>query len=265
MDTILAGKCAVVTGSSGGIGRAIALELARQGASVIITGRDSEKVGSAVDETRRVAIPSAHIDGLVFDLTDPQAPEMIQHQFGEIDILVNNLGIYEEKQFESITDTEWHNMFEVNVLSGVRLTRQFLSPMLKRNWGRIIFISSEAAISVPYEMIHYASSKISQLAVARGVSELTSGSAVTVNSLLVGPTRTEGTQKYVADIAAKQKVNAERFEKLFFSAVRPNSLIKRFIHPEEVAHVVAFLASPRSSAINGAAIRVDGGLIRSSV
>lgn len=256
MNLQLEGKTALVTGSTAGIGLAIATALVHEGASVIVNGRTQARVDTALQTSG-----AAH--GIAADLsTDSGIHAVIEH-FPSVDILVNNLGIFEPKPFEQISDDDWRRFFEVNVLSGVRLSRQYLPGMKQRNWGRIIFISSESGLQIPAEMIHYGMTKTAQLAIARGLAETTAGTAVTVNSVLPGPTESEGVGEFVNRLAANQKVDRSTVEREFFANARPTSLLRRFERPEEIASVVAFLASPSASAINGAAVRADGGVVRS--
>ncbi|MEG4234996.1 SDR family oxidoreductase [Microcoleus sp. Pol11C3] len=264
MELKLSDKIALVSGSTAGIGLAIATELAKEGATVIVNGRTEERVKRAIDQIKEIA-PDAKLQGVAADLgTATGAGELFQ-QVPEVDILVNNLGIYGAKAFEEVDDDEWMNFMEINVISGVRLSRKYLPLMLSKNWGRIIFISSESALNIPAEMIHYGVTKTAQLALARGLAETTVGSNVTVNSVLPGPTRSEGVEDFIQGLAENQKVTREQVEKEFFEKTRPSSLIQRFAETSEVAALVAFIASPVSSAINGAALRVDGGLVRSIV
>ncbi len=259
MDLQLKGKRALVTGSTKGIGRAIACGLAREGAAVIVTGRFEKSVNEALAGIRR-DFPGADVNGFAGDLSDAAVAEKLLRQFPAVDILVNNLGIFAPKPFEQIADDEWRRFFEVNVLSGVRLSRLYLPGMKAQNWGRIVFISSESGIRIPAEMIHYGMTKTAQLAVARGIAETCAGTGVTVNAVLPGPTRSDGVDEFVKQLSGG-KPFAE-FEKEFFRSVRPTSLLKRFATPDEVAHLVVYLCSPLSSATNGAALRVDGGVVR---
>jgi NAD(P)-dependent dehydrogenase (short-subunit alcohol dehydrogenase family) len=262
MDLKLQDKTAVVSGSTGGIGFAIALGLAKEGASVVLNGRSEERVSSAVDRIAR-ELPNTRITGVAGDLSTDEGVAELFKRVPETDILVNNLGIFEPKPFAEITDDDWRRFFEVNVLSGVRLSRQYLPGMMRNNWGRIIFISSESALNVPAEMIHYGMTKTAQLAVSRGLAELTVGTNVTVNTVLPGPTKSEGVEAFVEGLATQNSMSTEQFEKAFFETARPGSLIKRFLSPEEIAALVIFIASPLSSATNGAALRAEGGLVKS--
>jgi NAD(P)-dependent dehydrogenase (short-subunit alcohol dehydrogenase family) len=262
MELQLANKTALVSGSTAGIGLAIATTLAQEGATVMINGRTAERVNAALAQIKQT-VTDAKLEGIVADLgTQAGASELFQ-QVPDLDILVNNLGIYGSKAFEDISDQEWMKFLEVNVISGVRLSRYYLPLMLKKNWGRIIFISSESAVNIPAEMIHYGVTKTAQLALARGLAETTVGTNVTVNSVLPGPTRSEGVEDFIQGLASDQSISREQVEKEFFEKTRPSSLIKRFATPSEVAALVAFVASPLSSATNGAALRVDGGVVRS--
>jgi NAD(P)-dependent dehydrogenase (short-subunit alcohol dehydrogenase family) len=264
MDLKLTNKRALVSGSTAGIGLAIATELAQEGAAVIVNGRTDARVAQAVDSIKK-STGSKSVTGIAADLGSDAGAKKLFAELPEVDILVNNLGIFAAKPFQEIPDDDWRKFFEVNVLSGVRLSRQYLPGMLKRNWGRIIFISSESAMNVPAEMIHYGMTKTAQLSVSRGLAEMTTGTGVTVNSILPGPTMSEGVTEYVGGLAEQQKKSAADVESDFFRTMRPTSLLQRFASPEEVAHMVAFVCSPLSSATNGAALRVEGGLLRSIV
>jgi NAD(P)-dependent dehydrogenase (short-subunit alcohol dehydrogenase family) len=258
----LDGKKTLVTGSTAGIGFAIARALAREGASVIVTGRTQQRVDDAI-EGIRTEIRDAKIAGVAVDLAMPDGISKCIQAAPNVDVLVNNLGVYEPKSFEQITDDDWHTIIEVNFMSGVRLSRHYMSRMKAANWGRIIFISSESAINIPVEMIHYGVTKTMQVALARGLAETTLGTAVTVNSVLAGPTRSEGVEKFLIDMARTKNVAPEEIEKEFFRTTRPSSLLQRFATTEEVAALVTFIASPLSSATNGAALRAEGGVVRS--
>jgi NAD(P)-dependent dehydrogenase (short-subunit alcohol dehydrogenase family) len=262
MDLQLKGKIALISGSTAGIGHAIATALAREGARVIVNGRTPKAVDAAVAAMKSAA--GGDVMGFAGDLSSASVAEKLVQQHPQVDILVNNLGIFEVKPFEEISDDEWKRFFDVNVLSGARLARLYLPFMRKRNWGRIIFISSESGMQIPAEMIHYGMTKAAQIAVARGLAEATAGTGITVNSVLPGPTRSRGVGDFVADWAAKSGKSAQTVEDEFFKTARPTSLIKRFATPEEVAAMVAFVASPLSAATNGAALRVDGGVIKSA-
>jgi NAD(P)-dependent dehydrogenase (short-subunit alcohol dehydrogenase family) len=262
MDLQLNGQTAIVTGSTAGIGLAIAAALAREGARVVINGRTQERVDGAA-KSLSAAVPNAQLIPFAGDLSTAAGAEALIRKVPAADILINNLGIFEPKPFEQIPDADWMRFFETNVLSGVRLARHYFPLMLKANRGRILFISSESALQIPAEMIHYGMTKTAQLAVARGLAELTSGTHVTVNSVLPGPTKSEGVGTFVSQMATAQKKSAEQVEKEFFAHVRPSSLLQRFETPEEIGNVCAFLCSPLAAAINGASIRAEGGVVRS--
>jgi NAD(P)-dependent dehydrogenase (short-subunit alcohol dehydrogenase family) len=253
-----------VTGSTAGIGYAIASLFAQEGASVVVNGRSQRRVDQAVKRIQTES-KNAQVRGVSADLGTREGVNLLFRDVPEVDILVNNLGIFEPKPFADITDEDWLRFFEVNVLSGVRLSRFYLPQMLQKNWGRIVFLSSESAINTPVEMIHYGVTKTAQLALARGLAEMTAGSAVTVNSVLPGPTRSEGVARFVQDMAKGQGTDEARIEAEFFRTVRPSSLLKRFETPEEVAAMVVYVCSPLASATNGSALRVDGGVVRSIV
>jgi NAD(P)-dependent dehydrogenase (short-subunit alcohol dehydrogenase family) len=262
MDLRLKGRLALVSGSTAGIGLAIATSLANEGARVIVTGRTPSAVESGVAGLRSKA--NADVLGFAGDLTDAGVAEALCRAHPEVEILVNNLGIFEPKPFEEIPDADWVRFFEANVLSGVRLARLYLPAMRRANWGRIIFISSESAVQIPTEMIHYGMTKTAQLAVSRGLAEAVAGTGITVNSILPGPTRSRGVGDFVNAIAQSEGKSFKEFETEFFEKVRPTSLIKRFASPEEVATLVSYIASPLASATTGAALRVDGGVVKSA-
>jgi len=262
MNLQLDGKKTLVTGSTAGIGFAIARALAREGASVVITGRTQQRVDNATEDIRK-EIRDAKISGIAVDLATPDGISKCIQVAPAVDVLVNNLGVYEPKPFEQITDGDWREIIETNFMSGVRLSRYYLPRMKAANWGRIIFISSESAINIPVEMIHYGVTKTMQVALGRGLAETTSGTAVTVNSVLAGPTRSEGVEKFLIDMARTKNVAPEKIEKEFFRTARPSSLLQRFATTDEVAALVTFLGSPLSSATNGAALRVEGVVVRS--
>jgi NAD(P)-dependent dehydrogenase (short-subunit alcohol dehydrogenase family) len=264
MELELQRKRALVSGSTAGIGFAIAESLAREGASVIINGRSAARVESAAKKIRQGGV-KGEIKTVAADLSTRAGVDELIRQVPEVDILVNNLGMYEPKPFEQISDEDWLQIFQVNVLSGIRLSRAYLPGMRNANWGRIIFISSESGINIPVEMIHYGMTKTAQLAISRGLAETTAGTGVTVNSVLAGPTRSEGVEQFVGALARSKQVSEAAVEKEFFNSVRPSSLLKRFATSEEVAAMVTFVASPRSSATNGAALRADGGVVRSII
>jgi NAD(P)-dependent dehydrogenase (short-subunit alcohol dehydrogenase family) len=262
MDLELTKKLALVTGSTAGIGYAIAASLASEGARVIVNGRSQSAVDDAVAKLKSATGAEAY--GFVGDLSTAAAAEEVVRQYPEVEILVNNLGIFEAKPFEEITDADWVRFFEVNVLSGARLARIYLPAMKRRNWGRIIFISSESAVQIPTEMIHYGMTKTAQLAVSRGLAEAVAGTGITVNSVLPGPTKSRGVVDFIDSLAKSEGKSFEQCEKEFFEKARPTSLIKRFASAAEVASMVTYIASSRASATTGAALRVDGGVIKSA-
>ena len=264
MNLQLEGKRALVTGSTAGIGWAIAAGLSAEGAEVVVNGRTEARVASAVQQIQ-VRHPKARVRGIAADLGTAEGCARMVREVPEVDVLVNNLGIFAAVPFEEISDGDWMRFFEVNVLSGVRLARAYLPGMKARNWGRILFISSESALQIPVEMIHYGTTKTAQLAVSRGLAETTRGTGVTVNAILAGPTRSEGVATFVEGLAAQQGVPAATVERDFFSSARPSSLLQRFATPEEVAAFTVFVASGPASAVNGAALRVDGGVVRAIV
>lgn len=261
MDLQLKNKTALVTGSTAGIGLAIAKLLLKESASVIINGRSESRIQEAIQALQK-EIPGCNVKGIVADFTDAKQVDALIKQAGNIDILINNIGIFEPKQFFDIPDTDWFKFFEVNVMSGVRLSKGFMPYMLEQNWGRIIFISSESGLNIPEEMIHYGTTKTAQLAVSRGLAELTKGTSVTVNSVLPGPTWSEGAGNFIEDMARQQGLPVKEVEAFFFKEGRPTSLLQRFASVDEVANMVTYLSSPLSSATNGSAIRVDGGVVK---
>lgn len=260
MDLKLSTQLALVTASSGGIGKEIATSLARDGATVIINGRSLAAVEAAMADIRLV-VPEAKLQALAADNSTAEGVAATIVKFPKVDILVNNLGIYEAVGFFEETDEAWQRLFDVNIMSGVRLSRHYLKQMLEQGTGRVIFISSESAISPSPEMAHYAATKAMQLSISRSLAELTKGTGVTVNSILPGSTKTEGVEKFVKDIFPEE--TQENAERRFMRENRPTSLIERLIEPREIGDFVAFVSSPLASAINGAALRVDGGLVRS--
>src|SRR5206468_8461168 len=264
MDLQLSGKLALVTGSTAGIGLAIGSALAGEGATVIINGRSEKRVTEAIQKIRRKH-PHSKLEALVGDLSKVEVVKHATSRFPHVDVLINNLGHYEVKSFEDISDEAWTTIIETNFMSGVRLSRHYLPKMKARKWGRIIFISSESGINIPVEMIHYGVTKTMQLALARGLAETTAGTGVTVNSILPGPTRSEGVDGFLSQMAKSRNIEPSVVEKEFFETVRPSSLLKRFATTDEVAALVAFIASPLSSAPNGTALRVDGGVVRSII
>lgn len=264
MDLGLRGRRAVVTGSTGGIGLATARQLAAEGAAVVVNGRTAARVDAAVARLR-AADPDATVTGVAADLATAEGCDALVAAVPEVDVLVNNLGIFEPVPFERITDADWLRFFETNVLSGVRLARAYLPGMRARDWGRVVFVSSESAVQIPAEMIHYGMTKTAQLAVARGIAETTAGTGVTVNSVLPGPTGSEGVSTFVDQMAAARGVDFATMEREFFATARPSSLLRRFATPDEVAAMIAYVCSARASATNGAALRVDGGVLRGVV
>jgi NAD(P)-dependent dehydrogenase (short-subunit alcohol dehydrogenase family) len=264
MDLQLKNKSALVTGSTAGIGFAIASLFAQEGAAVVVNGRSQERVDEAVERIQREH-KGARVTGLAADLGTAKGVDLLTQSLPAVEILVNNLGIFELKPFTDIPDEDWLRFFEVNVMSGVRLSRFYLPGMLERNWGRIVFISSESALNIPAEMIHYGVTKTAQVSLARGLAEMTKGTSVTVNSVLAGPTRSEGVEVLLGEIAKVQGSDTAAVEKEFFRSIRPSSLLKRFAAPEEVASMVVYVCSPLASATNGAAVRVEGGVVQSIV
>ena len=261
MNIDLRGKTALVTGSTSGIGHAIAKGLAGAGAAVVVNGRTQGKVDAAVAAIRK-AQPEARVSGVAADVSTAAGCQTLVEALPDVDILVNNAGIFEPKGFFDIPDEDWSRFFEVNVMSGVRLSRAFLSGMLKRNWGRVIFISSESALNIPQEMIHYGMTKTAQLAVSRGLAEMTRGTAVTVNSVLPGPTMSEGVEAFVKDLARQNGQSVDEAASQFVKQFRPTSLLQRFASVEEIANMVVYVASKEASATNGAALRAEGGIVQ---
>jgi NAD(P)-dependent dehydrogenase (short-subunit alcohol dehydrogenase family) len=264
MDLHLENKKALVTGSTAGIGYAIALQLAKEGAEVIVNGRTAERVDKAVAQIKTESA-NDKVGGVVADFASVESINTLITQIPQVDILVNNVAIFEPKAFADITDEDWLRFYEINVLSGIRLARAYFGKMLNNGWGRIIFVSSESAIQIPEEMIHYGMTKTAQLAVARGLAELTKGTAVTVNSVLPGPTLSEGVGGFIDNLARDQNKTTEQVEADFFKTIRPTSIIQRFLSTSEVANMVTYVASPLASATNGAAIRAEGGLLKGAV
>jgi NAD(P)-dependent dehydrogenase (short-subunit alcohol dehydrogenase family) len=261
MKIDLSGKTALVTGSTTGIGHAIAKGLAAAGATVTVNGRTQAKVDAAVAALVK-AVPKAKIRGVAADVSTVVGCKTVMMVLLEVDILINNAGIFEPKGFFDIPDEDWARFFEVNVMSGVRLSRAYLPGMLKRNWGRIVFISSESALNIPKEMIHYGVSKTAQLAVSRGLAEMTRGTAVTVNSVLPGPTMSEGVETFVKDLAKRNGQSVEEAASVFVKQFRPTSLLQRFATVEEIANMVVYVSSKEASATNGAALRAEGGIVQ---
>ncbi|ASZ14177.1 SDR family NAD(P)-dependent oxidoreductase [Chitinophaga sp. MD30] len=264
MDLQLTVKTAFISGATQGIGFGIAKQLLEEGAKVIINGRSREKLAAAVQRLKE-QVPGAQVSGIAADFADVATVDALLAELPEVDILVNNAGIFEPKPFTEITDADWLHFFEVNVLSGIRLSRHYLPKMLAKNWGRIIFISSESAINIPEEMIQYGTTKTAQLAISRGLAELTKRTGVTVNTILPGPTSSEGVDEFMKQMAVSEHTTKEQVEEDFFKKLRPTSLLQRLATVEEVANLVTYIASPRSSATNGAALRVDGGVVKSII
>jgi NAD(P)-dependent dehydrogenase (short-subunit alcohol dehydrogenase family) len=261
MKIDLSGKTALVTGSTSGIGHATALGLAMAGANVVVNGRTRARVDAAVATISRAA-PGSKVAGIAADVSTAAGCETLVETLPDVEILINNAGIFEPKGFFDIPDADWSRFFEVNVMSGVRLSRAYLPGMLKRNWGRIVFISSESALNIPKEMIHYGTTKTAQLAVSRGLAEMTRGTAVTVNAVLPGPTMSEGVKTFVEDLAKQNGQSVEEAAVQFVKQFRPTSLLQRFATPEEIANLVVYVASRESSATNGAALRAEGGIVQ---
>ena len=260
MHLQLENKKALVTGSTAGIGLAIAESLIKEGAEVIINGRSNARVDRAIDSLQK-STGKSNISGVCADFGKVAEIDQLLKDIPEVDILVNNVGIFEPKDFTQIPDEDWYRLFDINVMSGIRLCRHYFPGMMERNWGRIIFISSESGVQIPAEMIHYGMTKTAQIAVSGGLARLTRGTGVTVNSVLPGSTMSEGAANFIQDLAQSKNKTSEEVEKEFFEEVRPSSLLKRFATTEEVANLVTYLCSPLSIATNGAALRVDGGTI----
>ncbi len=261
MNIDLSGKTALVTGSTVGIGHAIARGLAAAGATVTVNGRTQAKVDAAVAALTK-AIPGGKVRGVAADVSTAAGCKTLAAALPEADILINNAGIFEPKGFLDIPDEDWSRFYEVNVMSGVRLSRTYLPGTLKRNWGRIVFIFSESALNIPKEMIHYGMTKTAQLAVSRGLAEMTRGTAVTVNSVLPGPTMSEGVETFVKDLAKQSGQSVEEAASRFIKQFRPTSLLQRFASVEEIANMVVYVASKEASATNGAALRAEGGIVQ---
>ncbi|MFZ3381945.1 MAG: SDR family oxidoreductase [Candidatus Acidiferrales bacterium] len=259
MDLKLAGKKVLVTGSTAGIGFATARAFAAEAAAVVVNGRSQERVDRAIAEIGKLH-PGAHVSGVASDVSNAAGCAKLIQAVPQVDVLVNNMGIFEPKPFEQIPDADWLRFFEANVMSGVRLSRHYLSGMRATNWGRIIFVSSESAVQIPAEMIHYGMTKTAQVAVARGIAETVAGTGITVNTVLAGPTRSEGVETFIAQMGGSG--DSKAFEAEFFKSIRPTSLIKRFEATDEVAHMIVYLCSALASATTGAAVRVDGGVVR---
>ena len=262
MDLKLADKKAFISGSTAGIGYAIAERFLKEGAEVIINGRSQESVDAAV-QTLKSSTGNDKVSGVAADFSKVAEVNQLLEAIPEVDILINNAGIFEPKAFTEIPDEDWFRFFEINVMSGVRLARHYFPKMLEKNWGRIIFISSESGVFIPDEMIHYGMTKTAQIAVSRGLAELTKGTNVTVNTIMPGPTKSRGVGDFIEDLANSNNSSVEGVEKEFFKTMRPTSLIQRFATVEEVADTVVYFSSPLASATNGAAIRAEGGLVKS--
>ncbi|HWU87073.1 MAG TPA: SDR family oxidoreductase [Kofleriaceae bacterium] len=262
MELGLTSKSVLVTGSTAGIGYAAARLFAREGARVVINGRTPERVEHAVS-TLRTEVPAAAIDGLAADVGTAGGCQSITERLPDVDVLINNAGVFAPRAFEDISDEEWLSFFEINVMSGVRIARHYLRGMRARNWGRIVFVSSESGLQTPAEMIHYGTTKTAQLAIARGLAEHVRGTGITVNSVLPGPTASEGVTTFVKDLAAHQGITVTEMEQQFFATARPSSLLGRFETPDEIATMIVYLSSTVASGTTGASVRVDGGVVRS--
>jgi NAD(P)-dependent dehydrogenase (short-subunit alcohol dehydrogenase family) len=263
MDLQLKGKIALVSGSTAGIGYATAKQLAAEGATVIVNGRTQARVDAAIKSIIE-ATGNTEVTGVVADFADKDQIANLIKQVPEVDILINNVAIFEPKAFADIPDEDWLRFYEINVLSGIRLSRAYFDKMIAKNWGRIIFISSESAVQIPAEMIHYGMTKTAQLAIARGLAELTKGTNVTVNSVLPGPTLSEGVGGFIDNLAKDQNKTIDEVETDFFKTMRPTSIIQRFLTTDEVANMIVYLSSPLAAATNGAAIRAEGGLLKTA-
>jgi NAD(P)-dependent dehydrogenase (short-subunit alcohol dehydrogenase family) len=261
VDLKLTGKVALVTGSTAGIGFSIAQSLASEGARVYVNGRTQQRVDAAIAAIRSHAA-GVEVDGIAADFSGSAGAAAVIAKLPAADVLVNNVGIFEPKPFAEIPDADWYRFFEINVMSGVRLARHYLTGMLEKNWGRILFVSSESGVQIPAEMVHYGMTKTAQISLARGIAESVAGTGVTVNSIVAGPTASEGVGGFVEAMATQQKKSKAEVEKEFFEHVRPSSLLKRFATVDEVAAMAIYLAGELSSATNGAALRADGGVVR---
>jgi len=264
MEFDFKGKIAFISGSTAGIGMAIAQRLGHEGADIVINGRTEDRVRIALGEIKK-EVRNVDVRGIAADLGTAAGCAEVVRQLPQVDILINNVGIFEPKPFTEISDADWDRFYAVNVMSGVRLTRTYLPAMLQRNWGRVVFMSSESGVQIPEEMIHYGMTKAAELDLVNGLAQLTKGKRVTVNAVLPGPTASEGVTDFVDKLASSAQQTAEEFEKEFFRSVRPTSLLQRFATVDEVANMVAYLCSPLASATNGAAVRVDGGVLRGTV
>lgn len=264
MDLQLKGKTAFISGSTQGIGFATAKKLLQEEATVVINGRTQQRADKAAEELKQ-QVPGAKVSGIVADFSKAGEIQNIFERLPSVDILINNVAIFEPKPFAEISDDEWLRFYEINVLSGIRLSRHYFPQMIQKNWGRIIFISSESAINIPEEMIHYGMTKTAQLAVARGLAELTKGTNVTVNAVLPGPTKSEGVAEFINNLAKQQNKTSQETEIDFFKTARPTSIIQRFASPAEIANMIVYISSPLSAATNGAAIRADGGVVKTII
>lgn len=260
MNLNLESKTAFISGSTQGIGFAIAKQLLTEGSNVIINGRSQEKMDIAIEKLKQISDKTS-VSGITADFSKPDEVQDLIAALPDIDILINNVGVFELKSFESITDTDWMNFFEINVMSGVRLSRVLLPKMLLRGWGRVIFVSSESGINIPENMIHYGMTKTAMVAIANGLAKLTKGTQVTVNSILGGPTYSDGVANAIAEIAASQNQDVESLKSYISGTTNPTSLLQRFIVPDEIANLVTYLSSPLSLATNGASLRADGGVL----
>tara|TARA_B100000497_G_C7685181_1_gene415131 strand:+ start:922 stop:1824 length:903 start_codon:yes stop_codon:yes gene_type:complete len=260
MDLQLKGKLALVTGSTAGIGLAIATSLAKEGAAVYVNGRTEQRIENAIASIKR-EVPEAKLYSAIADFSNKRDVEALIDNVTDVDILINNVGIFAPLEYDQITDEDWYHMWDVNVMSGIRLSRAYMPKMIKKNWGRIVFISSESGVQIPEDMIHYGVSKTAQIAVSRGLAQATRGTNVTVNSVLPGSTWSEGAENYFKELAAVQGKSIEAISKGFVKEMRPSCLIERFASTDEVAHMVTYLCSPLASATNGAAVRADGGTV----
>lgn len=261
MNLNLHAKKVFISGSTQGIGFAIAQELLKEGAEVIINGRKQDKLNHAISDLKK-SVTGAIVSGIVADFGNKTEVERLLQQLPQVDILINNVGVFELKEFEEISDSDWNNIIEINLMSGIKLSRQLLPYMLKKKWGRILFISSESGVNIPGNMIHYGMTKSAMLAVANGLSKLTKGTQVTVNTILGGPTYSEGVAATVSHIAQENNLTIQQVKEMIVQETNPHSLLQRFIEPQEIAHLAAYLSSPLSVATNGACLRAEGGVLR---
>lgn len=261
MNLKLEGKRAFISGSTQGIGFAIAQQLLSEKVEVIINGRNDEKVNKVVSKLKN-EFPSAVISGIKADFEKKEDVDILLDKLTNIDILINNVGIFDLKNFEDLADEDWYKIFEINVMSAVRLSKRLLPQMLEKKSGRIIFISSESGINIPGNMIHYGMTKAAMMAVSNGLSKLTIGTEVTINTILGGPTYSDGVASTIEQIASMQNIEAEQMKNIIMQQTNPHSLLQRFINPSEIASLVAYLASPLSIATNGTSVRADGGVLK---